>query len=136
MAERRTAGMTVEVDNSLVARLTSFGNSISVSEEMISGAGDTTTEDNAIIEKYIPLSVGETANVGGITLKTDVGRAKIEEVIGATEENVVVKHRYEDGSGTDYTGFFTNFENTGELPNVFRFTAQFRVNSKTAVAAS
>jgi len=134
--ERRTAAMTVTVGTDAVGRLTTFGNSISVTEEMVSGTGDTTTTDNAIKEVYVPVSVGETANVGGISLVTSVGEAAIEAAARDATEALTVEHRYEDGSGKDYVGFFTNYEKTAELPNVQRFTAQFRVNSVTDVAAS
>lgn len=135
MSERRTAAMTVEVGSDAIARLTTFGNSISVAEEMVSGTGNTTSTDNAIIEVYAPVSVGETANVGGVGLLTDAGRSAIKDATRDATEDIVVKHRYEDGSGTDYTGFFTNYEQTAEVPNVERFTAQFRVNDVTEVAA-
>lgn len=135
MAEQRTAAMTVTVGTDDIGRLTTFGNSVSVTEEQVSGANDTTTTDNAILETYVPVSVGETANVGGISLKTPVGESAIEDAARDATEDITLEFRYADGSGRDYTGFFTNYEKTGELPNVFRFTAQFRVNSSTAVTA-
>ena len=132
----RFAAMSVEIGNDTVGRITQFGASTSVSEEMISGSEDTTTGDNAILEKYIPVSVGKTANLGGVSLLDDDGQDAIEVAADNATESAILKYRREDGSGTDYTGFFTNHEKTGELTaNVFRFTAQFRVNTKTAVPA-
>jgi hypothetical protein len=136
MSERRTAAMTASVGGSTIARLTSFGNSISVTEEMVSGTGNTTTGDNAIKEVYVPVSVGETANLGGVGMLTDAGRSAVKTATRDATEAVIIEHRYDDGSGTDYTGFFTNYEQTAELPNVERFTAQFRVNAVTEVAAT
>ena len=132
----RFAAMSIAIGNDTVGRITQFGASISVSEEMISGSEDTTTGDNAILEKYVPVSVGQTANTGGVSLLSDTGQAAVEAAAEDATEAIVLKYRREDGSGTDYTGFFTNYEKTGELTaNVFRFTAQFRVNTKTAVPA-
>jgi hypothetical protein len=134
--ELKTAKMTVTVGTDAIGRLTTFGNSISVSEEMVSGANDTTSTDNAVVETYIPVSVGETANVGGICLVSNDGESAIVDATRDATEGLVVEYRNPDGSGTDYTGFFTNYEKTAELPNVQRFTAQFRVNSVSPVAAS
>lgn len=137
MAERRFATISVSLGADTVGRITQFGESITVSEEMISGSEDATSGDNAIVEKYIPVSVGQTANCGGVSLITDDGQAAVKAAAEDATEDLVLEFRYADGSGTDYTGFFTNYENTGELSaNVFRFTAQFRVNSKTDVPAT
>lgn len=136
MSEKRTAAATVTIGTDVVGRLTTFGSATSVTEEMVSGTSDTTTTDNAILEKYAPVSVGKTANVGGVSLYIDVGRSAIEAAADDATEDITVELRYEDGSGYDYTGFFTNYETSAELPNVERFTAQFRVNEKTAVAAT
>ena len=133
---QRFATMSVSIGNDTVGRITQFGESITVSEEMISGSEDTTTGDNAILEKYIPVSVGQTANTGGVTLVSDTGQSAIRDAAADATEEVVLELRYADGSGVDYTGFFQNYENSGELTaNVWRFTAQFRVNSKEDVAA-
>lgn len=133
---KRFATCSVEIGDDLVGKLTQYGKSTTVSEEMVSGAEDATTADNAILEKYIPVSVGKTANVGGVALKDDVGQSALETAADAATENIILKFRNADGSGEDQTGFFTNFEESGELSaNVFRFTGQFRVNSKTPVAA-
>lgn len=129
---RRFATCSVSIGAELVGKITQFGRSITVSEEMISGSEDATTGDNAIVEKYVPVSVGQTANTGGVSLTTDAGQSAIEAAAENATEGVVLQFRYADGTGMDYTGFFTNFEENGEVSaNVFRFTAQFRVNSKT-----
>lgn len=127
--------MTVRIGSDAIAVLTTFGNSINVTEEMVSGAGDTTTTDNAIKGVYIPVQVDETANTGGISVYNGAGEAAIVAAARDATEEIVIEQRWEDGSGTDYTGFFTNYELTAELPNVARFTAQFRVNGVTPVGS-
>ena len=134
----RFAAMSIAIGDDTVGKITQFGASTSVSEEMISGSEDTTTEDNAILEQYVPVSVGKTANISGVCIVGDDGQAAVETAADNATEGVVLKYRRGDtpAAGTDYTGFFTNFEKTGELTaNVFRFTAQFRVNGKTPVTA-
>lgn len=133
----RFASMSVELGADTVGKITQFGESISVSEEMISGSEDTTTTDNATLETYIPVSVGQTANLGGVALLSDTGQNAIRAAAKNATEALVLKYRKPDGSGVDYVGFFQNYEKSGELTaNVHRFTAQFRVNSETIVAAS
>ena len=133
---RRFATCSIEIDDTVVGKLTQYGKSTTVSEEMVSGSEDATTGDNAILEKYIPVSVGKTANIGGVALSDDAGQTALEDAADDATEAVVLKFRYADGSGEDQTGFFTNYEESGELSaNVFRFTGQFRVNDKEKVAA-
>lgn len=118
-----------------IGRLTTFGHDIEVSEEEVSGSGNTAGDPPIVKEQYVPVSVGETANCGGVSIKDDAGEAAIK-TAARTGDEVILEHRYEDGTGTNYTGFFTNYSTSGELPNVFRFTAQFRVNDTAAVPAS
>ena len=132
----RFASTAVSIGNDVIGRVTQFGRSITISEEMISGSEDTTTGNNAILEKYIPVSVGETANIAGTSVTDDTGQIAVEVAARNATEGVVIEFRRPDGSGIDYTGFFTNFEENGELSaNVYRYTAQFRVNDVDAVAA-
>lgn len=135
--ELKTAKMTVTVGatGDKIGRLTTFGNSISVSEEMTSGADDVTSGGGVVLEQYEPVSVGETANVGGISLVSNDGEAAIVSAARNPSSGLVLEYRNPDGSGTDYTGFFQGYEKTAELPNVQRFTATFRVNSTSSVAA-
>jgi len=134
MSERRTAGMSATIGSDEIARLTTFGNDIEVTEEQVSGSGDTVGDPPIVKERYIPVSVGETANCGGVSLIAEGGEAAVK-AAARTGDIVTLEFRHEDGSGTDYEGFFTNYSQTGELPNVFRFTAQFRVNDTTSVPA-
>lgn len=133
----RFATMSIELGTDVVGRITQFGESFTTSEEMISGSEDATTADNAILEKYVPVSVGQTANIGGVSLLTDAGQNAVRVAAKNATEALVLKYRKPDGSGTDYTGFFTSYEKSGELTaNVHRFTAQFRVNSETPFTPS
>lgn len=133
---RRFATCSVSIGADVVGKITQFGRSITVSEEMVSGSEDATSTGNAIVEKYAPVSVGETANTGGVSIVNDAGQIAVEDAAKNATEDVTLEFRYPDGSGVDYTGFFTNFEENGELSaNVFRFTAQFRVNESTDVTA-
>lgn len=133
--ERTSAGLVVKVDDEIVGAITSFGESYNITEEEVSSSEDTVgVAPNKIIrQRFIATSVGHTANVGGVALATeagtDTGQSDLKDAVEAGKTVQVSIEDQHDG-GKVLTGFFTNYEESAELPNVFRFTASFRVNEE------
>lgn len=128
------AGTFLEIDGVTVAKITSFQSAIEVSEEQVSGSEDTVgTAPNEIIkEVYKPVSKGETAQTEGIYKTGDQGQSDLEDA-AETGLEVQIRHVRQDGKGHLYTGFLTNFQQSGQLSGIYTFSAQFRVNDKEAV---
>lgn len=128
------AGTFVEIDGETTSKITSFQDSTTVGEEQVSGSEDTVgTAPNKIIkEVYKPVSVGQTAQLEGIYKTSDTGQDDMQDAKDTGLE-VQIRHVRQDGKGHIYTGFFTQFDNAGQLPGIYTFTGQFRVNDKEEV---
>lgn len=133
--ERTSAGLIIKIGVVVVGAITSFGESYNVTEEDVSGSEDTVGIAPAAIirSRFLATSVGHTANVGGIALASGGNVAGQTALKAAVKVGTTVNLVSEDQHGATKTlsGFFTNYEESAELPNVFRFTASFRCNSET-----
>lgn len=131
------AGSVLEIDGVVVAKVTSISRSTSVSEEQVSGSEDKAgTAPNQITkEVYKPVSVGETLQLEGIYKTGDTGQSDVEDA-AKTGQEVQLRHYKQDGKGYLETGFFTQFDEQGQLPNVYTFSGAFRVNESSAVDGS
>lgn len=127
------AGTFVEIDGETIAKVTSFQSTSEISEEQVSGSEDTVGEapDSITKEVYKPVSIGKTAQMEGIYKTESDGQSDLEDA-SDTGLEVQIRHVRQDGQGHLYTGFFTNYDETGELPGIYTWSAQFRVNDKEA----
>lgn len=141
MAERRVAGFTVSDGTNTLANVLGYEITSEISEEEVSGLGDTVGTPPIISEKYLAQSVGKTASINGIVF---VGAASGDSPVDAelaafisnaeTGASMTLEYRYTDTSGYDLTGFFTNFTLTGDKGEATeKYTGTFRVNTKTDV---
>ena len=142
MAERRVAGFEVSDGTNTLANVLGYEITSEISEEEVSGLGDTVGTPPIISEKYLALSVGKTAAINGIVFTGGgtSGDAPIDTELSAfitnaeTGATMTLEYRYTDGSGYDLAGFFTNFSLTGDKGEATeKYSATFRVNTKTAV---
>ena len=132
---RRVAGFTAEVGEDEIAVILGYERAIEISEEEVAGLADTVGDPPIINEQYLAQSVGKTAAVNGISVVDDDGQAAVETAAGTGAE-VILKFRYDDESGYDLTGHFTNYTVTGDKGAITeKFSANFRVNKKEPVAA-
>lgn len=119
------AGISVTVDAVAVAKITSLTKSTNVTETEVTGTDDQITGSTAVFQQFTPTAVGKTMAFGGIAIGGDAGQSDLQDAVDGADEVVLV------AGGTTATGFFTQYEETGQLPGVFTFTASFRVNSIT-----
>ena len=140
--EKRVAGFNVSDGTNTLANVTSYEIASEVSEENVSGLGDTVGTPPIISEQYFATSVGQTASISGIvfTGEGSSGTGPDDASIQAFRSNaetgaeMTLEYRYTDSSGYDLTGFFTNFTYTGDVGEATeKYSASFRVNSKTDV---
>jgi len=133
---RRVAGFTAAIGDDDIAVILGYEIATEISEEEVSGLADTVGDPPIISEQYLAQSVGKTAAVNGISVVDDTGQAAVDTAV-STGAVVTLKYRYDDDSGYDLTGFFTNHTRTGDKGEATeKFSANFRVNSKTAVVPS
>lgn len=144
MPERRVAGFGISDGTDPLLTVLGYEKSTEVSEEEVSGLGDTVGTDPVIIdEKYIPQSRGRTASMNGIahtgggTSGDGAHDAALQTILDNADvgASMTFEFRYEDGSGWDITGFFTNFTLTGDKGEATeKWNGTFRVNDVTDVA--
>lgn len=142
MPERRVAGFEVSDGTNALANILGYEIASEISEEEVAGLGDTVGDPPIISEKYLAQSVGKTANIngivfsgGGVTGDGPTDAALSSYITNAeTGAAMTLEYRYNDGSGYDLNGFFTNFTLTGDKGEATeKYSGSFRVNSKTAV---
>lgn len=126
------AGSAITIDSVTVGKVTDWTETVSVSEEQVSGSEDTigSAPNQIVKEKYRPTSQGVTANVEGIYMPDNTGQSDLKSAAKNGTE-VTLNQTDQNGYGEEMTGFFTNFEKTGSLDGVYTFSAQFRSNSET-----
>ena len=71
--EIKFAGTVIEIDNEVVAKITSFERSVSVSEEDVTGSEDVVVGTDVLHQQFVAVAVGETATVEGIAIEDDAG---------------------------------------------------------------
>lgn len=140
--ERKVAGFTVGDGTDTFANVTNFEKNMSISEEEVSGLADTTSGSPPILkEKYLPVSVGETASLSGVAFGGDGSgtgphSAALEGFETKARQGTIftLEYRYEDGSGWDIEGFFTEFNYTGDKGEATeKYSGNFRINDVTKV---
>ena len=133
MGNRRFAGTTLKIDTVTIAKITSWGKDSSTAETDVTGSEDIVVGTEMLQTKYEPVAISTTINFGGIEVVGDTGQSDVEDAFGEGTE-VVISQMYNDGSGWDYTGFLTSYNQTGSVGDaVYKFTAAFRVNSVAAI---
>lgn len=136
MARRKVAGFTATIGEDEIAAILGYEINTEISEEEVSGLEDTVGDPPIISETYLAQSVGRTAAINGISVVDDDGQAAVE-TAAETGAEVTLEYRYDDGTGFDLTGHFTNHTRTGDKGEVTeKFSGTFRVNSKDNVTGS
>ena len=133
--EIRFAGTVIEVDNSVVAKVTSFTRTFNIQEEDVTGAEDVMDGSLILHTKFIPVSVGETVNLAGIAIEGDAGQSALREAAENGIE-VVLKQTRPTGYGLSMTGYFTGYEESGANASVYKFSGTFRVNEREDILGS
>ena len=134
-SEIKFGGTLVTVDEEVVAKITGITRTTSIAEENIAGAEDVVDGGDIIRETYASISVGETATLEGISISGDVGQSAIKDAADKGRE-AVIEQIFPTGAGYRFTGFFSNVEERGTTTEVYKFNANFRVNSKEEIEAS
>lgn len=120
---KAVSGITITVDAVTVAKITSLTKSTNVTETEVTGTEDAISGSTAVFQQFTPTAVGKTMQFGGIAIANNSGQSVLQAAVDDADDVVLV------AAGTTATGFFTQYEETGQLPGVFTFTASFRVNS-------
>ncbi len=136
MNEVKFAGTVIEVENQVVAKVTSFNRSLSISEEDVTGSEDIKGASDVLQQQFVALAVGETANLAGIAIEglsgLDEGQSELRDAADSGE-TVVLKHTKNNGYGHQLTGFFTSYEETASTAGVYKFSGTFRVNARVDI---
>lgn len=135
--EVKFAGTRISVDNEVVAKVTNFNRSVSISEENITGSEDYIPGTDVLHERFTAIAVSETAAVEGITIEKspgglDDGQSELKDA-AETGKIVTIRNVKSNGYGWVLTGFFTAYSEEGDTTKVYRFKSTFRVNAKTEI---
>lgn len=136
MPEVKFAGTVIEIQDEVVAKVTSFNRSLSISEDDVTGAEDVIVGTDVLQQQFVPIAVGETAAIEGVAIEDGSGLdAGQSELKNAAEQGDIVslRHVRNTGFGVLLTGFFTAYDETASTSGVYRFSGTFRVNSKVAI---
>lgn len=134
--EIKFAGTVIEIDDEVVAKITSFERSVSVSEEDVTGSEDVVVGTDVLHQQFVAVAVGETATVEGIAIEDEAGPDSGQSALAEAAENgeiVTLSHTRNTGYGKKLVGFFTSYSESGSTSGVYRFSGTFRVNSKTEI---
>jgi hypothetical protein len=136
MDYKRSAGTLIYVDGLPVAKVNSFTRTREVSEEDVTGFEDVqgTAPEQINVLQFIAVAVGETASLAGISIEDDAGQDALNSAADSGQV-IVIRQETQAGSGYELTGFLTNFEETGDIPGTYTWTANFRVNSKSKIGS-
>jgi len=135
--EVKFAGTTVLVEGLVLAKVTAFNNDTSISEEDVTGAENVIPGTDVLHGEFTPIAVNETAAIEGITIETplagrDVGQSELKDA--AEKGKIITIRRVRNtGYGEILNGFFTAYNETGDVSGVYKFKSTFRVNSKTEI---
>lgn len=138
MSERRLAGITISDGTNDIGIILGHENNIEVEMEDVSGYSDTTGDPPIIRVNQKPVSVNETFSFNGISKvkasddnNLDDGLSAVRAAALAGTE-LTLEFRYEDGHGRDYTGYVSNYSETGDRgEKTEKFSADFQVNSES-----
>lgn len=135
MGEIKFACTEIMINSEIVAKVTSFRRSLSIDEEDITGAEDAMAGCEILHKEFAAVAIDETASIEGIAISADTGQSELADAAEAGE-TVTLTHTKPDGTGWVMSGYFTSYEETGSTSSIYRFSADFRVNSKEAVSGS
>lgn len=135
--EVKFARTTLEVDNELVAKLTTWSKATEVAEEDITGSEDYIAGTNVLHLVFASISVGETAEMEGISMQSSVtglndGQSELKDAAN-TGKTVTVRQVNHNGFGYLLTGFFTSYEESASVSEVYKWKGSFRINTKTEI---
>ncbi len=137
MPEVKFAGTIIEVDDEVVAKITSFTRTLTINEEEVTGAEDVIPGSDILQQQFVSVSMGETATVEGIAIEDagglDDGQSELRDA-AETGAIVVMRHTRNTGHGHALTGFFTAYEESGSVAGVYTFSGTFRVSEKSDVS--
>jgi hypothetical protein len=133
---KRSAGTLIYIDGLPVAKVNSFTRTRDVSEEDVTGFEDVqgVAPEQINVLQFIAVAVGETAAMSGISLEGDDGQNALSDAAD-TGQIVELRQETQAGSGFVFTGFLTSFEETGEIPGTYTWSANFRINSKEKIGS-
>lgn len=135
--EVKFARTEIQIQNEVVAKITSFSKATEISEEDVTGSEDYIAGTNVLHNKFVSISVGETADIEGITIESadtglDDGQSELKDA-AETGADVTVRYVKHTGYGYSMSGFFTSYEESGSTSEVYKFKGSFRINSKTEI---
>jgi|SRR5699024_3249804 len=134
--KKRTAGASVTIGTDEIGCLTGWDFTTETGEAEVSCLGDTVGDPPVIKQTYEPQSVNYTGSVEGVSIFNDAGQAAVENAADTGAE-VTIEFRYYDGSGYDFTGFFTSYNFSGSKDDFAEsFTAEMRINKKVPKTTS
>lgn len=127
------ANTTIEIDNKLVAKITSYSRGVETGEENTSGSENYNIESYALKDLFSSLTVGETLDLEGIAIEvTSIGQSDLKDAASMGQSvNLIIINDY--GTGYIFDGFFTSYEENGSTSEVYKFKGSFRINSKSDV---
>lgn len=130
MAEVAFAGTSIKIDDVVVAIITDWQSTSNIEEQEVTGAEDTMgTSPNFISRRrYIPVGVDRTAQFSFIVVAGDAGQEAIKEAANAGTRDVELEYVNQAGEGEVLTGFFTNYQNSGQVNGMWTGQATFRAN--------
>lgn len=137
MDEVKFARTQIQVDNEVVAKVTTFSRKVDISEEDVTGSEDYIAGTNVLHQNFVSIAVGETADVEGIAIESsssglDDGQSELRDAAESGKE-VTMRHVRHTGFGYLMTGFFTSYEESGSTSEVYKYKGSFRINSKTEI---
>lgn len=137
IGEVKFAGTAIYIDNELVAKVTSWKRDVSTAEENITGSEDYIPGTDVLHEQYSPISVGESAEVEGISIEKrttglDDGQSELKDA-GESGKIITVRHVKNNGYGEICVGFFTKYEESASTTESYKFKGSFRINSVTRI---
>jgi hypothetical protein len=137
MNEVKFARTQIQIDDEVVAKITSFSRSVEISEEDVTGSEDYIAGTNVLHQQFVSIAVGETAEVEGIAIESassglDDGQSELKDS-AESGQDVTLRHTRMTGYGYIMSGFFTSYEESGSTSEVYKFKGSFRINSKTEI---
>lgn len=137
MNEVKFAGSVVMVDGEIVAKITGFNKNASISEEDVTAAQNVIPGTDVLHSEFVSIMVSETANVEGIVIEEavggmDDGQSELKNA-AETGKTVVLRQTRNTGYGYTLSGFFTSYEESGDVSGVYKFKSTFRINTKTEI---
>lgn len=144
MAEYQFASTTVKIGANAIAKVTSLRTNMNMQEIEVTGAED--VSGVLVSEQFLPVSIGKTVELEGISVAGDgvsgtaqyeVGQESLIDAANAgTELTLEVRKPIIDSGvakGYDYVGYFTAFQETGAVKDVYKWSGTFRINTATEV---